>query len=64
MGKKRTHAETKDGSSKPSRDKDRMNDKKGGDKRKNGENASRGSPLVCHYPLCKRDGMAYAIAAF
>jgi hypothetical protein len=46
MGKKRSHAETKDGFSKPSRDKDRMNDKKAGDKKKNGESGKKGSNLV------------------
>lgn len=48
MGKKRTHAETKDGFTKPSPDKGRVNakhDKK--DKRKNGETIQQRSAPVC-----------------
>lgn len=47
MGKKRTHAETKDGFTKPSPDKSRMsakNDKK--DKRKDGDDKKSRSQLV------------------
>jgi ribosome biogenesis protein MAK21 len=55
MGKKRTHAETKDGFTKPSPDKSRMsakNDKKDGarndkkDKRKDGDDKKSRSQLV------------------
>ena len=49
MGKKRTHAETKDGFTKPPPDKGRVvahQDKK--DKRKNGEEKRPKAALVCH----------------
>jgi ribosome biogenesis protein MAK21 len=47
MGKKRTHAETKDGATKPAPDKNRMsakNDKK--DKREDGKKGSKRAQLV------------------
>jgi ribosome biogenesis protein MAK21 len=51
MGKKRTHAETKDGFTKPSPEKNRMsakNDKNGkNDKRKDGEKGKPRLQLVC-----------------
>jgi ribosome biogenesis protein MAK21 len=52
MGKKRTHAETKDGFTKPSADKNRMNannEKK--DKRKDGEKGKPRLQLVCRLAI-------------
>jgi ribosome biogenesis protein MAK21 len=52
MGKKRTHAETKDGFTKPFPDKNRMsakNDKK--DKRKDGGKEKSRSQLVCRVAI-------------
>jgi hypothetical protein len=61
MGKKRTHGETKDGFAKPSRDQDRMSDKKDKqDKRKNGDGGNRGPTLV---RMCDHYG-ANAVANF
>lgn len=47
MGKKRTHAETKDGFTKPPPDKDRMSAAKQKEKRKNGEDRRPKAALVC-----------------